>query len=52
MKNSKCGQKGLKFYYVALNVACWMQKNPRVEISLEKCNAFQTHEFSSETLVL
>ena len=38
--------------YVAFNVACWMQKNPRVEISLEKCNAFQTLEFSSEILVL
>ena len=26
MKNSKWSQKGLKFQYVALNVACWMKK--------------------------
>ena len=26
MKNSKWSQKGLKFQYVALNVACWMEK--------------------------
>ena len=26
MKNIKWSQKGLKFQYVALNVACWMQK--------------------------
>ena len=51
MKNSKCGQKGLKFYYVALNVACWMQQKSGVEISLGKCNAFETHEFSSQTLI-
>ena len=52
IKNSKWGQKGLKFYYVALNVACWMQKKSWVEISLLKWNAFETHELSSETLVL
>ena len=52
MKNSKWSQKGLKFQYVALNVACWMQKKSWVEISLEKWNAFETDESSSETLVL
>ena len=52
MKNTKWSQKGLKFQYVALNVACWMQKKSWVEISLEKWNAFVTDEFSSETLVL
>ena len=52
MKNTKWSQKGLKFQYVALNVACWMQKKSWVEISLEKRNAFVTHEFSCETLVL
>ena len=50
--NSKWSQKGLKFQYVALNVACWMHKKSWVEISLEKWNAFVTDEFSSETLVL
>ena len=52
MKNSKLSQKGLKFQYVALNVACWMEKKSWVEINLEKWNAFVTDEFSSETLVL
>ena len=41
MKNSKWSQKGLKFQYVALNVACWMQKRSWVEMSLEKWNAFE-----------
>ena len=45
MKNIKRSQKGLKFQYVALNVACWMQKKSCVEISLEKRNAFETDEF-------
>ena len=52
MKNTKWSQKGLKFQYVALNVACWMQKKSWVEISLENVNVFVTDEFSSETLVL
>ena len=39
-------------WYVALNVACWMQKNSWVEISLEKWNVFVIDEFSSKTLVL
>ena len=52
MKNSKRSQKGLKFQYVALNVACWMEKKSWVETSLEKWNVFVTDEFSSETLVL
>ena len=49
MKNIKWSQKGLKFQYVALNVACWKQKKSWVEISLEKWNAFETDEFSFET---
>ena len=52
MKEIKWSQKGLKFQYVALNVACWMQKKSWVEISLEKWNVFLTDEFSSENLVL
>ena len=52
MKNTKWSQKGLKFQYVALNVACWIQNQSWVEISLEKWNAFETDEFSSQTLVL
>ena len=52
MKNSKWSQKELKFQYVALNVACWMQKKSWIEINLEKWNVFVTDEFSSETLVL
>ena len=27
MKNSKLSQKGLKFQYVAMNVACWIEKS-------------------------
>ena len=38
MKNSKCSQKGLKFQYVALNVACWMQKKV---LSWNKLNNFE-----------
>ena len=52
MKNSKWSQKGLKFQYVALNVACWMQKKSWVEISLEKWNVFVRDDFLFETLVL
>ena len=49
-ENSKWSQKGLKFQYVALNVACWMQKKSWVETSLQKWNVFVTDEFSSEPL--
>ena len=31
MKNIKRSQKGLKFQYVALNVACWMEKSLKLK---------------------
>ena len=52
LKNSKWYQKVLKIDDVALNGAYGMQKKFGVQISLKKCSARVTDEFSSETLIL
>ena len=45
-------RKGWNFSMWILMVHIECKKKSCVEISLEKCNAFETDEFSSETLVL
>ena len=52
LKNSKWCQRVLKIDDVALNGAYGTQKKSGVAISLKKCSASVTDEFSSETLIL